>query len=160
MGTVRRRTTFGCISGLPRTGCTCLIALLAAMLVPGLAMPPAAAAAAGSVNDIKVATSQHRLTCHQPSRSGYAFCSVVFSVNLRTGDPKEPNAYVHCRLLYAVRYTDNPKIVYRKTRELANSVYLSNGQGSTEFLIRVKGDPRHGPVKAALVDDIQCTAHR
>jgi hypothetical protein len=116
--------------------------LLAAMMVPGLATSGAAIAA---VNDMKVATSQHRLTCHQPTRSGHAFCSAAFNVNV---------------LLYPVRYADNPKIIYRKTRELGNSVYLSNGRGSTEFLIRIKGEPRHGPVKAALVDDIQCTAHR
>jgi hypothetical protein len=128
------------------------------MMVPGLAT--SLGAAAGNVNEIKAATSQHRLTCHHPSRSGHAFCSAAFNVNVRSGNPKEPDAYVHCRLLYAVRYTDNPKIVYHKTSELANSVNLSNGQGSTEFLIRVKGDPRHGPVKAVLVHDIQCTAHR
>ena len=130
------------------------------MMVPGLAMPPGAAMAAGNVEGIKVATSRHRLSCRHATPLGYAFCSVVFNVNVRSGDPKEPDAYVHCRLLYTVRYTDNPKFIHHKTKELANSVYLSNGQGSTEFLIRFKGDPRHGKVKGAVVDDIQCTVHR
>ena len=130
------------------------------MMVPGAAMPPGAATAAGNVDGIKVGTSRHRLSCRHATPLGYAFCSVVFNVNVRSGDPKEPDAYVHCRLLYVVRYADNPKIVYRRTKDLGDSVYLSNGQGSTEFFIRFKGDPRHGPVKGAQVDDIQCTAHR
>lgn len=130
------------------------------MMAPGLAMPLGAATAADNVTGLKIGTSQHRLTCRHTAPSGYAFCSVAFHVNVRAGDPKEPNAYVDCRLLYNVRYTDNPKIVYHKTKQQANSVSLSNGQGSTEFLIRFKGDRRHGPVKGALVDDIQCTAHR
>jgi len=122
-------------------------------------LPSAIANAAGVATTLDVAP--YTLLCTgAPAAEGFGSCTTSFEVFLKGRGIKDRRLYVVCRLLTSVIYADDLSHVYPLVDDIANLIPLSAGTGHALFTNVLSRDAVHGAVVTALVDDIQCSAHR